>query len=110
QPLEEGLKELWGEQEKAEAPWMVVFYPRALRIPAPLWSGSLTADAVGGLADSPARQELAKRLMAGQTAVWLLLESGDAAADTKAATLVEEELKKLEDTLELPELSASPDD
>ncbi len=41
------------------------------------------------LTESPARKELAKRLMAGQTAVWLLLESGDAAADDQAASLLE---------------------
>jgi hypothetical protein len=62
------------------------------------------------LTDSPIRQELVRRLASGQTAVWLLLESGDAEKDVPAANLVSQELKNLEQTLELPELTASPDD
>jgi hypothetical protein len=56
------------------------------------------------------RKELVRRLAEGQTAVWLLLESGDSAKDGTVEELLQSELKALEQTLELPELTASPDD
>ena len=51
-----------------------------------------------------------RRLVAGQTAVWLLLESGQSAQDDSTASLLETELKKLEKELKLPELTTSPED
>ena len=109
-PLEPDFQQLWDSQAKPELPWMVVLYPTQLRIEAPVWSGPFTTDTAGVLVDSPARQELAKRLMAGQTAVWLLLESGDSKVDSEAEKLVQSQIKELEESLELPELTASPDD
>ena len=38
------------------------------------------------------------------------MESGDAKANDEAAALVQQQIKELEKTLELPELTASPDD
>lgn len=109
-PLEAENQQLWDRQPKAEAPWMVVMYPAQLRIDVPVWSGPFTAEVAQVLVDSPSRQELAKRLMAGQTAVWLLLESDDKQANDAAAELLQSQIKELEKSLELPELTASPDD
>jgi hypothetical protein len=108
--LEDADRELWASQQDAQAPWLVVQYPEHLGITAPVWAGPLDRDMVAGLTASPVRKELVRRLAEGQTAVWLFLESGDAEKDNAAAALVEAELKKLEQTLELPELSASPED
>jgi hypothetical protein len=91
-------------------PWLVIQYPSHLRIPKPAWAGPLKADVVSAAIDSPIRQELAGRLAEGQTAVWLLLESGQAEKDEAALALLEEQLRKLEQVLELPELTTSPDD
>lgn len=109
-PLEPEFKQLWESQPKAEAPWMVVMYPIQLRIDVPVWSGPFTAEAAQTLVDSPSRQELGKRLTAGQTAVWLLLESEDKQANDAAAELLQKQIKELEKSLELPDLTASPDD
>jgi hypothetical protein len=91
-------------------PCVVVQYPEYLRIPKPVWLGPLESESIARLTDSPMRKELVRRLAEGQTAVWLLLESGDSAKDGAVADLLDSELKNLEQTLELPELTASPDD
>jgi hypothetical protein len=68
----------------------------------PAWSGALNLENVRLLTDSPVRRELAQRLQQGQTAVSILLESGHRQRDDAAARTLEEILKKLEKTLELP--------
>jgi hypothetical protein len=95
---------------KPDQPTLVVQYPLNLNIPTPLVTGPPDRGAIARLIDSPARRELIKRLAAGQTAVWLLLESGQPDPDGAAATLLEDELKKLEQELELPELTTAPED
>jgi len=52
--------------------------------------------------DSPARREIARRILEGHSAVWVLLESGDRAKDTAARELLEKTLRDLEQKLELP--------
>ncbi|MGE0757159.1 MAG: hypothetical protein AB7F89_22745 [Pirellulaceae bacterium] len=94
----------------AEFPWVVVRYPEYLRIEAPVWSGPLQAEPIATLLDSPIRKELVRRLTEGQTAVWLLLESGSPQQDDEAAAIIEAQLKKLAELLTLPELTDDPDD
>lgn len=101
---------LLAAQASPNFPWLAVQYPRGLRIEPTVWAGPLAEADVARLVASPVRTELIRRLAAGQTAVWLLLESGDAAKDAAAATLLEAELKKLPTKLELPELTSAPED
>jgi hypothetical protein len=82
------------EDAGRERPWLAVRYPAAAGIEAEVWSGPLTAGAVEELRDSPARQELARRLLAGET-VWVLLSSGKAEADASAEKLIGAELGRL---------------
>src|SRR5262249_51816585 len=56
--------------------------------------------------DSPARREITKRLLQGESAVWLMLDSGDAARDGAAENTLTAELKKLEQALKLPSHAA----
>jgi hypothetical protein len=93
-----------------QLPWLSVHYPEHLRIESPAWSGPLNPDSLAALNDSPIRRELVKRLIDGETAVWLFLESGDPDKDQTAIALVEQELNKLTQELKLPELTDSPDD
>lgn len=109
---EEGAADaaLFAALGKPEHSTLVVQYPLHLNIHKPVFVGEPGREAIAKLVDSPARQELTKRLAAGQTAVWLLLESGQPEQDDAAAALLEAELKKLEKTLELPELTTAPED
>ena len=69
-----------------------------------IWSGPLNSTSVTALLDSPARKAIAERLTEGESAVWVLLESGDKAADDAAATLLEARLAYLGTVMELPKL------
>lgn len=100
---------LWARQTNAILPWMVVRFPGSgdEEIPA-VWAGPLSAESAKLLVDSPARQEISRRLLEGDSAVWLLLDSGDPAVDDPAFKLLETELKKAEKSIQLP--PADPDD
>jgi hypothetical protein len=87
-------------------PWLVVRFPASNRRSAVIWSGPLSTVGVAQLLDSPARKEMVRRITEGESAVWVLLESGDAAKDAAAAELIEGRLKYLESVLELPKLDA----
>jgi len=101
---DEQMRALWEHQSSSVLPWMVVRYPKASRIEEVVWSGALTDDAVRALLDSPKRREIAQRLLDDEdAAVWLLLESGDAEKDGAAARLLQAEISRMADTLELPQ-------
>jgi hypothetical protein len=112
QPTEENASDrlLLTAQASASLPWLVVQYPPYLRIEIPVWAGPLKQDTVSQLLESPVRSDLVSRLADGQTAVWVLLESGQPERDNAAAELLAAELRILEQELKLPELSSSPDD
>jgi hypothetical protein len=101
-------KKTWDLVKEAALPAVMVQYPASTQTDHALWSGPLTAENVRSLVDSPARRQLAERLQKGESAVWLLLESGDAAQDKKVADQLATELKRIEKEVELP--PAAPDD
>src|SRR4051794_34079314 len=98
------------QPDKQNLPLLVVRYPAPSGIDANVWSGRLSADAVRQLLDSPARREVVRRIVAGDSGVWLLLECGDRAKDEAAEKLLRAELVRLQQTLKLPELTADPED
>jgi len=61
------------------------------------------ADELGRVLTSPARQELAKRLVDGEV-VWLFLSSGNPQKDLPLFTTLESELAHLQETLKLREI------
>jgi len=96
---------LWASQKKAatDLPWMVVRYPNVVNF-GPAWSGVLSESAVSALIDSPVRRQIAKRILSGETAVWILLESGDKKKDAAAYATLKRELAVQMKTLKLPEV------
>jgi len=88
--------------EAGALPRLIVRYPDSLRIQEHAWSGALTTANIQALVDSPARREIVRRLAGGDCAVWLLIECGDRAQDDAAAKVLRDQLKKLENVLELP--------
>ncbi len=99
------LRALWSAQKNPAAPWMVLRYPKQTRIERAAWTGPLSAEVVESLVESPARRQIAQRLLSGDAVVWLLLESGDKQRDEAVTQLVQAELRKLETSLVLPERS-----
>lgn len=108
-PSVEGTADPWRGGPEPTLPHMVVRYPRSLPTWPDLWSGPLSEFNSELLLDSPKRQEIAQRIVDGDTAVWVLLESGDQAKDDAAAALLETQLDVLNKTLKLPELSDRSD-
>ncbi|MCC6420311.1 MAG: hypothetical protein IT429_18915 [Gemmataceae bacterium] len=105
------IVELFESQPVRDLPLLVVRYPETVRVRDPrLWSGKLTRASVQALLDSPARREIAQRILAGDSAVWLLLECGDRGKDDAAAKLLGDEVARLQKTLKLPGLTADPED
>lgn len=73
-----------GLPEPATLPWMQAYAPERRAAGKEVWSGPPTLAAVRELLDSPRRREIARRLIGGDSAVWVLLETGDKARDGKA--------------------------
>jgi len=92
----------WEGARDAELPRAVLMYPVRTMPDGIAWEGTLAeaARVVGEL--SPVRRELARRLVDGQTAVWLLVEKGDAQVDTETAHALAETLRRMNDELRLP--------
>jgi len=92
-------------------PWLAVV-PAGGEAPRPVWSGPLRGRDLGPLIDSPVRREVARRLLKGDSAVFVLLESRakDARkADDEAAKLLEETLAAMQKEIPLPPQDDSGD-
>lgn len=97
------LQGIWENLDSPELPCLAVHYPLSTRISQKAWYGNLTYDNVRKLADSPLRQKIAKKILDGDSAVWIFLESGDRTKDDAAADILRTQLKIMENTLTLPE-------
>lgn len=108
------VKQLWKDREKNSGPLMVALYPERSSINSEQVASSspLSAQGVSQVVDSPARKEIIKKLSAGHSAVWIFLESGDAARDRAALMRLQEQLEKDIEWLKLPspeEMEISPE-
>lgn len=100
------LRELWQRLPPGTTlPAIALRPPAATRQAALLWHGALTPENARGLHTSAARRELVQRLLRGDSAVWVLVESGKETLDTAAARQLDAQLRVLERELRLPELN-----
>jgi hypothetical protein len=88
--------------------FMAVRAPHTSAVDRPMWVAPVFPDSARAFAISPARRELARRLLSGDSVVWLLLDSGNRDADDRAAILLDKELSRLEKELKLPGAIAEP--
>lgn len=95
---------LYKQQGGNELPLLVMKFPFATGLSNVIWSGPLSTDTVTSLLESPVRREVVERLAHGQSAVWLLIETGDKTKDDAAAGLVEKRIAYLSTVLTLPKL------
>ncbi|HCE42486.1 MAG TPA: hypothetical protein DET40_02940 [Lentisphaeria bacterium] len=75
-------------------PFTVIYFPAISDVEIPLWAGYLTATVAESICDSPARREIARRLIKGDNAVWLLVVSGNDEADANAYQMLSGELRQ----------------
>ena len=84
-------------------PVVAALYPQPSTVDQPVASlRKLSATTSEQIFTSPVRSELASRLSAGHSAVWLFLESGNTQADQDAIERLSSQLKKDEQRLRLP--------
>jgi hypothetical protein len=100
--MDAAMEDLWTCQTNPAPPWVVVRAPNTSADASPVWSGPLTETLVGAVLDSPARRKIAEGLLRGMSAMWVLLECGDAARDEAAVDTLAGELHRLEKKLALP--------
>lgn len=96
----------WQEDTKRPLPWLAVNFPQGSRAKELIWAGPLNRQSLKRLLDSPARQQVSQRLGQGESAVWVMIESGDKAKDEATAELLKTRLGYLMENLELPKLEA----
>lgn len=100
------LQSLW-EQVRKEASSdlnspIAVAHGKHRKGPFIAWVGSLV-DASSTLVDSPVRQKLAKRLLAGDAIVWLVIEAKNSDESSARIAQLQDQVKKLASQIELPE-------
>ena len=98
------VKQLWKLRGKEAGPLMVALYPERSSINAEqvAYSSPLSSLSVPQVVDSPARKEILGKLSEGHSAVWILLESGNATKDQAALKTLQEQLEKDAEWLKLP--------
>lgn len=67
----------------------------------PVWSGALDKTALEMLLDSPGRKKIVEHILAGDSAIWVIVEGGTA-EDKAAVERIEKRLKFLEQVASLP--------
>lgn len=88
--------------KETKLPAAFLFYPAGFGTPTLVWQSPLAGQEMQRLVKSPARDDFLARVTKGKTAVWLLLESGDRAADDRAEQVLRESLTAAEQDLALP--------
>ncbi|MGY8686275.1 MAG: hypothetical protein ACKVHP_00835 [Verrucomicrobiales bacterium] len=92
----------WEEQESDELPWLFVGYPEEHPLAVELAAGPLEEGFAKDVVDTSVRKDIANQLINGQTAIWVMLESGDKVRNEAVWKLLNEQITELESTLELP--------
>ena len=96
---------IWKNQRASDLPWTVIRFPESGEDAPLVWAGKLDKAALAEQLDSPARRGITRRLLAGQSCVWVLLESGDKARDDRIAAKLDETLTRVAKSIELPEIA-----
>src|SRR5207247_8071058 len=107
-PMEDPMQTLWNAQTNALSPWLVVRAPKSEETTPPVCVGALKLEIIKTLLDSPARRKIAEGLLRGDSAVWVLLECGDAMLDEAAVDGLSAELEA--EVAHLPMTSLGPGD
>ena len=100
-PLGSRLVEL---ASPTQYPWVAVRFPKGTRTDRLAWSGPLDQGFVDSLVDSPARRAIAKRVLDGDSAVWVLIDGENPVENDAADALLKKQLKAMQEKLELPDL------
>ena len=98
--------DLWStlrDQPQAALPYVVIRTSLGSGEMVNHWRGPLEDAPKANLFHSPVRRELSRRLLAGDSVVWLMLKSSDAKKDQAIRSLLTVELERLGKKLQLPD-------
>ena len=99
-------KELWTTLQvdsKVALPYVVIQTSLGSGQMVRHWSGNLADAKKANLLRSPVRSELTRRLLRGDSVVWLMLKSNDAEKDRSIRELLTAELDRLSKKIQLPD-------
>jgi hypothetical protein len=98
------IGELWKKQNHGTGPVIVSMYPESSSTPPKqaAFATTLSQPHVQQTLSSPARDQVIQRLASGHSAVWILLESGDAEKDRVAVQTLQAQIEKDAQWLTLP--------
>ena len=107
EPMDDATNELWSTLQKsqpaASVPQLVVRSRVGRGRLVNNWHGSLDDAVRSGIVQSPVRRELSRRLVTGDSAVWLVLKSDDAERNKATISILSSQLKALGSKIPLPE-------
>lgn len=91
------------KEQNIQLPAIFVYYPEDKLTYSPIWAGAASIQNANAIVDSPIRKEVMSRILKGDSAIWLMVESGNRESDDSAFKKMGEFLKIAEKELELPE-------
>ncbi len=96
------LLTLWTSLKDVALPAVIVRTPRKATGQSIVWQGGLSDSFLDVLTTSPARHEVAQRLLQGDAVVWLLVRGTDQQQAARARIALDAALENLADQIELP--------
>ena len=97
------MLEILESLDSPELPCIAMRYPLSSNIRRVIWHGRLNKHNIQALIDSPVRQKISKKILGGDAAVFILLESGNKSKDDAVQDSLRIHLKEMEEVLKLPE-------
>ena len=92
------------EVARSESTDSILRMPTTNGIGTEVWKGALDRDVLEKLIDSPARAVIASKILAGDAAVWVLVENGDPDRADRAEVAIKKRLRYLETVIQLPKI------
>lgn len=104
--LQEPYRDLWMQVSQAEPkslPYVVVRSKIGVSRTINAWHGPLASVSSWNVFQSPARKEMAERLLAGHSVVWLVVTSEDEGRNATVRRMLEGHLAELANKIQLPD-------
>jgi hypothetical protein len=104
--LEQPYQQLWAQlsaESPLPLPYVVVRAKVGTARTVNAWHGPFDSISDWDVFQSPARREIAKRLLAGHSVVWLVIAAKDEQRNAKVRKMLEENLDALADKIQLPD-------
>jgi len=92
------------EDSSVTLPHALILFPSTTGISNPIWRGPVGKMPIDNLVDSPIRREIGKRIVSGETGVWVILESSDKGKNRSVHKKLSKYLDKAMSELKIQEI------